>query len=486
MKIGRNDSCPCGSGKKYKKCCLNKSNIIPAIDLAYRRISKAYEELEPKLEKYMLKHFNSEIIEDALHEFFCWPDEEDEYFTDDAMDSLQDLYRPWILYNWDCKPDLDEAWAEEESEITIAEAYMKENIKKISNLEKKLVKGISRKPYCFWDVMGVKPGQSIDLKNIMTGKTVTVQEHMGSGYLNPKNIVFARAVVIDNIDMLIGMGRAIIPTGLKPALIELRKDIKEGRLLITDEDLLEWDMDLREAYLDIDHHLHNPPKMQNIDGELLEFHKLVFEIKDPDSAFEKLASLCTVESPETIRKTAESDKKGRISKVNFSWTKKGNKKIQHYDNTILGEVRIDHKKMIIQINSAQRAERICKEIKTRMGSDAKFKVDVIEDMDPIMNHPDEDSFDHKKFEGEHDALMKNPEIQQQLKQMLSKHWDNWVDMKIPALGNITPRTAVKTADGREAVEALLYDIETGKTPDPVLNELHRKGVQKVKKELGLD
>ena len=25
MKIGRNQPCPCGSGKKYKKCCLNKS-----------------------------------------------------------------------------------------------------------------------------------------------------------------------------------------------------------------------------------------------------------------------------------------------------------------------------------------------------------------------------------------------------------------------------------------------------------------------------
>lgn len=25
MKIGRNDPCPCGSGLKYKKCCLNKS-----------------------------------------------------------------------------------------------------------------------------------------------------------------------------------------------------------------------------------------------------------------------------------------------------------------------------------------------------------------------------------------------------------------------------------------------------------------------------
>lgn len=25
-KIGRNDPCPCGSGKKYKNCCGKKSN----------------------------------------------------------------------------------------------------------------------------------------------------------------------------------------------------------------------------------------------------------------------------------------------------------------------------------------------------------------------------------------------------------------------------------------------------------------------------
>ena len=28
-KIGRNDPCPCGSGKKYKQCCLLKENISP-------------------------------------------------------------------------------------------------------------------------------------------------------------------------------------------------------------------------------------------------------------------------------------------------------------------------------------------------------------------------------------------------------------------------------------------------------------------------
>jgi uncharacterized protein len=28
-KIGRNDPCPCGSGKKYKKCCLKGEKIVP-------------------------------------------------------------------------------------------------------------------------------------------------------------------------------------------------------------------------------------------------------------------------------------------------------------------------------------------------------------------------------------------------------------------------------------------------------------------------
>ena len=28
-KIGRNEPCPCGSGKKYKKCCLLQEKVVP-------------------------------------------------------------------------------------------------------------------------------------------------------------------------------------------------------------------------------------------------------------------------------------------------------------------------------------------------------------------------------------------------------------------------------------------------------------------------
>ena len=39
IKVKRNDPCPCGSGKKYKKCCLSKDETD--------RISKAKEPDDP-------------------------------------------------------------------------------------------------------------------------------------------------------------------------------------------------------------------------------------------------------------------------------------------------------------------------------------------------------------------------------------------------------------------------------------------------------
>ncbi len=37
LKVGRNDPCPCGSGKKYKKCCLGKADVHDAALDIYRQ-----------------------------------------------------------------------------------------------------------------------------------------------------------------------------------------------------------------------------------------------------------------------------------------------------------------------------------------------------------------------------------------------------------------------------------------------------------------
>jgi hypothetical protein len=60
-----------------------------------------------------------------------------------------------------------------------------------------------------------------------------------------------------------------------------------------------------------------------------------------------------------------------------------------------------------------------------------------------------------------------------------------INQKLPALGGKTPRKAVKTADGRQGVEALLRDAERDRGSDPFTAEANRQGAQRVRKILGL-
>jgi uncharacterized protein len=38
-RVGRNDPCPCGSGKKYKNCCLEKNQAKPTLGLKGRKFT---------------------------------------------------------------------------------------------------------------------------------------------------------------------------------------------------------------------------------------------------------------------------------------------------------------------------------------------------------------------------------------------------------------------------------------------------------------
>ncbi len=40
MKPGRNDPCPCGSGRKYKHCCLAKDTAPSPDELLWRRLRR--------------------------------------------------------------------------------------------------------------------------------------------------------------------------------------------------------------------------------------------------------------------------------------------------------------------------------------------------------------------------------------------------------------------------------------------------------------
>ena len=68
-KISRNSPCPCGSGKKYKKCCLqrdeektiNKSNPLPQKKYSIKEIEEFYAECDA------LDNLSNSVV-DLIHE----------------------------------------------------------------------------------------------------------------------------------------------------------------------------------------------------------------------------------------------------------------------------------------------------------------------------------------------------------------------------------------------------------------------------------
>ena len=76
----------------------------------------------------------------------------------------------------------------------------------------------------------------------------------------------------------------------------------------------------------------------------------------------------------------------------------------------------------------------------------------------------------------------SPEVQEMLREMSENHWRDWLDTSIPALKDQTPREAVKTAIGRERLEALLWDLE-GRSESL---HLFAPDMKAIRQELGLD
>ena len=483
MKIGRNAPCPCGSGKKYKKCCLGK-NAIPSQTLYYRRLSETHDRLVDHLLTCATQTFGKEAVDIAMHEFLLWPEPEDE-ISEDTLDRVGPLFWPWFLFNWEY--DSFEAGVElsgPESK-TVAEIYVKERDSRLDLLERKLIESINRKPYSFWEVLSVDKGNSMKLQDVFIGSHIEVQERSGSEYVQAGDLLYGRAVLVDGVGMLIGLGATLIPPGRKPDIIQLRKRLRHGRSSITDETLYEWDAEIRELFFHIDHSLHSPPQLCNTDGNPLEFHRLIYEVTSTEEAFEKLSDLCvTIESDE-LYADAKLDDTGRIIRVEIPWDRHGHKASPGMPNTVLGRILIDGHRLTAEVNSAERAEALRQEIDIRLGNRCRFKVDEIQDLDSMMRKQTSGAVP-KKLSTEQEELIRHPEVQEQLTEMICKHWEGWVDNIIPALGGKSPRDAINTADGREAVEALLKDAEKDRGQDPFTTEANRKGTQRARELLGLN
>ena len=73
--LGRNESCPCGSGKKYKRCCLNKDVVTERASRKIVLSQKQYSQLYAKLYEYSRQPRFEEEYKKAQEMFYILDDE---------------------------------------------------------------------------------------------------------------------------------------------------------------------------------------------------------------------------------------------------------------------------------------------------------------------------------------------------------------------------------------------------------------------------
>jgi hypothetical protein len=96
-KAGRNDPCPCGSGKKYKRCCLTNEWAPPTShDSPWSRQRDASNRLTDEMMKVAGRRFGERIHEAwmAFNQALL-PESIDKYSGE------QMIFFPYFLFDWD-------------------------------------------------------------------------------------------------------------------------------------------------------------------------------------------------------------------------------------------------------------------------------------------------------------------------------------------------------------------------------------------------
>lgn len=246
--IGRNDICPCGSGKKYKKCCQEKIShamTIPVnpdwLKLSNLKASVMDNHLVPYIMKILGEKLEKEEIpEDNL---------EDSVTLEDIPEGLdQEAYFenfliPALLFNR--LPEGASNNNNESEQLPLAEPfalqYVKQHGNQLTSQEKEFIEVACETHYSFYTVLKVIPGQAILFKDIFLDKECYVLEREGTKNTESGDIIFGRVLTFDEHSILIGWGPDRIPeyfhnelAKLRHALIKIVKKSDMGKTLTSE------------------------------------------------------------------------------------------------------------------------------------------------------------------------------------------------------------------------------------------------------------
>lgn len=449
---GRNDPCPCGSGKKYKKCCLE---TVELSEFTWLKMRRTEGELIPRLLKHAADSYGPDSVYEAWDEFSAFQDIPMEPDTDPDFETA---FLPWFVFNWG--PDnAEKDKADHYPETRIALHYLAENEKEIEPFARRFIEAACSRQYSFFMATDMEPGKNLTLRDLFLKREITVIERRASAGLRQGDIIFSRIVTMDDTSIMLGCASLTIPVNYADVFIDFRENIVGNFPQMGDDILYEYDLELRELYFDIKEQLNNPsqPQIHNTDGEEMQPTTLYYSLACTSrDAFEALKSLALAEDDDELLAEAGYDELGQLQTVEIPWLEIRSRPHREQDYILKANMAIDGARLIVEVNSKERAEAISRKITRRLGKRAKFKNAMIQSMEKLL----------EEGAGQPGAAVKArdhelndlPEVREKLEDMARQNWTAWMDEPVSALKDMTPRQAAGTAVGRERLEALLLEF----------------------------
>lgn len=341
---GRNDPCPCGSGKKFKHCHLGHAEAAPVPD-----VHAMDHEVIEKIAMYIDKKFPEAFVPNRLP---------------------RELLLPFIAYH------------SMHAGVRIIDSFLSDRGWTLGARERAWVEAQRNTVPTIAEITEVRPG-FIVVRDAFSDKLRTVRELKGSQAALPGLGVLARITPFEEGVYFTGMHpQPLGPTNWKRVVERARKELG----VIKDADSLPGDhlIELSELWEEEIEVIHRPRRLQNTTGEdvLLTTDTFIFEPAAEAHVLRKLRRLANIEETDD----------GHFVIFLGSWS-----------DSILASVKMVGNRLVVQTNSVKRADKVRKRIERVIAGVGQHQSRALED--PLSAAHDDESLEVSAHDAEQSAIV---------------------------------------------------------------------------------
>lgn len=182
--LGRNELCPCGSGMKYKRCCLNKDVVLERAGRKVVLSQKQYSELYTRIYEYSRQDKFKEEYEKAKEMFYVVDDES----TNEKFERFFNTYfiQDHIM----------------ESKKVMTVAFYEDNRDRLNGQEVEILRNLFESYVSIYEVKEILDGKIL-LKDCLTDSEVYTEDVNLLKDFKVGSCMIARIVTIEDTSILI-------------------------------------------------------------------------------------------------------------------------------------------------------------------------------------------------------------------------------------------------------------------------------------------